>query len=294
MGTARARRPTSACRARRGRAAATVLGDLDAVDVLDQDRELVAAQARDHVAARAARATMRRPASTSISSPAAWPTLSLTSLKRSRSRNSTANGVRAGFAHARDRGVQAVEQVDAVGQAGQRVVQGLVGQALLGAQALADLRAQLAVGPRPVRACAPRRATSSSACAAFRRSCARLRARPLSMWWATKVSSSWSRCGEADRPAYSSAPRSRRPPPRRGTAARRASSAPCGPKLRTVPLRLERRRCRCGRPAAARPVRDHVLGQALGQLARFAHGGRARRSSTGTRARSPSSDSSAM
>ena len=45
-----------------------------------------------------------------------------------------------------DRMAQAIEQVGTVGQAGQVVVQGLVGQALLGTQAFADLGQQLLVG----------------------------------------------------------------------------------------------------------------------------------------------------
>jgi hypothetical protein len=45
----------------------------------------------------------------------------------------------------RQRILQAIEQVQAVGQAGQRIVHGLMGQALLGTQALADLPEQLFV-----------------------------------------------------------------------------------------------------------------------------------------------------
>src|SRR3546814_4680813 len=48
--------------------------------------------------------------------------------------------------HARYRRVQALEHDDPVGQAGQAVVAGLVGEFLLRAHALADLRAQLAIG----------------------------------------------------------------------------------------------------------------------------------------------------
>ena len=60
------------------------------VGVLEQDRELVAAEARGGVAgADAAAAAARRPR-TSSSSPAAWPRLSLTVLKSSRSMKSTA------------------------------------------------------------------------------------------------------------------------------------------------------------------------------------------------------------
>ena len=44
------------------------------------------------------------------------------------------------------RRLQPIQQLGAVGQPGQRVVAGLVGQLLLGAQALADLRQQFDVG----------------------------------------------------------------------------------------------------------------------------------------------------
>jgi hypothetical protein len=108
--------------------------------------------------------TIRRPASTSSSSPAAWPKLSLTSLKRSRSRNSTANtgDRRCGRAIARCRR----SSRRPVGQAGQRIVHGLVGQLLLDAHALADLLAQFGIGLRPARGCARSTRCSSSACAA--------------------------------------------------------------------------------------------------------------------------------
>ena len=75
----------------------------------------------------------RRATAISSWSPTWWPSESLTSLKRSRSRNRTAAaacGVRA--LGAADRLVEAVEEQHAVGQAGQRVVQGVVLQALLG------------------------------------------------------------------------------------------------------------------------------------------------------------------
>ena len=50
------------------------------------------------------------------------------------------------MARATDRRVQPLEQLRAVGQAGEAVVPRLVGQPLLGAHAFADLRAQFAVG----------------------------------------------------------------------------------------------------------------------------------------------------
>ena len=50
------------------------------------------------------------------------------------------------LAHAGDRGVEPFQQLRPVGQPGQRIVPRLVGEPLLGADALADLRAQLAIG----------------------------------------------------------------------------------------------------------------------------------------------------
>ena len=58
-------------------------------DVLQQDGELVAAEARDHVASRTA-CVSRSATSISSRSPDSWPKPSLTTLKSSRSRNSTA------------------------------------------------------------------------------------------------------------------------------------------------------------------------------------------------------------
>ena len=70
-------------------------------------------------------------------------------------------------ARALDRRGQAFEQLRAVGQAGQRVVLRLVGELLLGAHALADLRQQLGVGLGQFARARLRRAASSSACAAL-------------------------------------------------------------------------------------------------------------------------------
>ena len=61
----------------------------------------------------------------------------MTSLKRSRSRNRTATG-RPAFAPRRQRVVEPVEEQRPVGQAGQRVVQGLLGQRPLGPGPLDD------------------------------------------------------------------------------------------------------------------------------------------------------------
>ena len=71
------------------------LGELDGavrvLDVLQQDRELVAAEAGHGVAPAAGSRSRRRAMATSSWSPTWWPRLSLTILKRSRSRKSTAN-----------------------------------------------------------------------------------------------------------------------------------------------------------------------------------------------------------
>jgi hypothetical protein len=140
---------------------------------------------------------MRRATSTSSSSPAAWPMLSLTSLKRSRSRNSTAKPGRRHAARARSRPT-GVPAAAAVGQAGQRIVGGLVGQlAARRAGARRSARRSWWHWPRPVRGCARSTRASSRHARCIRRSCAACRARPLPMWWATKVSRSWSR--EAER-----------------------------------------------------------------------------------------------
>ena len=75
---------------------------------------------------------------TSRRSPRLWPRLSLTTLKWSRSRKSTAT--RRWWRRARARApVEAVDQQRAVGQAGERVVGGLVGQAVLEGLALAQV-----------------------------------------------------------------------------------------------------------------------------------------------------------
>ena len=98
----------------------------DVADAVEQHRELVAAQPGDGVAGADAAARSRCATATSSRSPTWWPRLSLTILKRSRSRNRTASGRsgwRAGRASAL---VEAVEEQRAVGQAGQRVVQGVV------------------------------------------------------------------------------------------------------------------------------------------------------------------------
>ena len=90
------------------------------VDVLAQDGELVAAEARDGVLGAQRAAQPAGDVDESLS-PAPWPSVSLTTLKPSRSRNSTATAGAAPRAGAGRR--QPVAEQRAVGQAGQRVVQ---------------------------------------------------------------------------------------------------------------------------------------------------------------------------
>ena len=99
-------------------------------DVLEEDGELVAAHAGDRVArAQGARRAARDRCSSW--SPTWWPSESLTALKPSRSRKSTAAPppVRAAPRPAQ-RPVEPVDEERAVGQPGQRVVQGVVLQTL--------------------------------------------------------------------------------------------------------------------------------------------------------------------
>ena len=82
----------------------------------------------------------RRATAISSWSPTWWPSESLTSLKRSRSRNRTAAAARRRRAlGAADRLVEAVEEQHAVRQAGERVVQRVVLEALLGLLAVGDV-----------------------------------------------------------------------------------------------------------------------------------------------------------
>ena len=69
---------------------ATSIAPRSVVEVLEQDGELVAAEAGRGVGRAQAPPASRSVTATSSSSPAAWPRLSLTVLKLSRSRNSTA------------------------------------------------------------------------------------------------------------------------------------------------------------------------------------------------------------
>ena len=81
----------------------------------------------------------RRATSMSTSSPAAWPRLSLISLKSSRSRNSTAQPLLLA-ARAGDRVAHALGEQRAVGEAGDRVVERLVRELRLEGAALARRR----------------------------------------------------------------------------------------------------------------------------------------------------------
>ena len=83
-------------------------------------------------------ASRRRPTSRSMASPASWPRLSLTSLKSSRSRNRTAR--ESGSRPAAVEGMlQAIAEQGAVGQLGQRIVEGAVGELALQVLALGDV-----------------------------------------------------------------------------------------------------------------------------------------------------------
>ena len=111
------------------------LGDLDASVApprtsTSEDRELVAAEAGGGVAGRT-QVMSRSATATSSSSPTAWPRLSLTVLKSSRSMNSTRDaGAVVGARHGV--GDPFAEQ-RAVGQTGQRVVERLVRELVLDA-----------------------------------------------------------------------------------------------------------------------------------------------------------------
>jgi hypothetical protein len=120
--------------------------------VLEDHRELVAAQARHRVGRAHARVS-RAATAFSSSSPTWWPSESLMVLKRSRSMNMKRE---AGVVARRvdDALLEAVVQQHAVGQPGERVARGQVLGALLGALRLVTL-----VEVPVIRsACPPRRA----------------------------------------------------------------------------------------------------------------------------------------
>ena len=119
------------------------------VEVLEQDRELVAAEAGDEPVGAAAGdgvvgpqdAVRRRPSATSSSSPTAWLKLSLMRLKRSRSRNMTAQRCSGSRDRARP-GSTTGDRGTAPGWAApvRRVVQRAAAQELLGRLADGDVR----------------------------------------------------------------------------------------------------------------------------------------------------------
>ena len=91
-------------------------------DARQQQTELVAAEARDAVATRAARSRSLPPISWSRRSPLWCPSVSLTSLKRSRSRIISATPLPS-RARRQDRLLRAVVEEAAIRQVGQRVVE---------------------------------------------------------------------------------------------------------------------------------------------------------------------------
>ena len=99
-------------------------------DVLDQQRELITAQPRRHVGVAARPRTAAVPAATSSSSPTLWPIVSLTTLKSSRSTNSTPAVVPSRRVASQPAGGPVLEQ-QPVGQPGQRVVERPVLELLL-------------------------------------------------------------------------------------------------------------------------------------------------------------------
>ena len=107
---------SSAARSRRPAALARRL-----VARVEHDRELVAAEPRQRVARRAAPSSRRGPIWRSTSSPAWWPSVSLSSLKPSRSISSSATS-RVGV---RDRLPEPRQQMAAVAEPGQVVGDGL-------------------------------------------------------------------------------------------------------------------------------------------------------------------------
>ena len=126
------------------------LGVVPVVEVLAEDRRTRRRRSGPRCRPGAGPRRRRSAVSTSSWSPAPWPRLSLTTLKWSRSQKRTATPVPV---RRRGRGPgEAVEQQRAVGQAGERVVGGLVLEPALEALPLADVAgdhrqpADLAVG----------------------------------------------------------------------------------------------------------------------------------------------------
>ena len=95
-------------------------------------RELVAAEPRDRVGAAQQRRQAAAPSAPAARRRRAWPSVSLTSLKRSRSRSSDRERRARRGAAARSAWLEAVGEQRAVGQPGERVVQRRVACLLLG------------------------------------------------------------------------------------------------------------------------------------------------------------------
>ena len=135
-------RPSSrngACRLCRTRSA-MIVASRALADVVEQQRELVAAEAGDGVVGPQRRLEPARDRLAAAGRRRAWPSESLTTLKRSRSRNSTAAQHSGWWRWARRIDlVEAVDEQDAVGQAGERVVQRVVLQPALGLAAVGDV-----------------------------------------------------------------------------------------------------------------------------------------------------------
>ncbi len=112
---------------------------------MDQDRELVAAQAGDHVLrAHRGHDALGHLHQQLVAGGVADAVVD--QLEPVQVQEQHREGHAVAQLRALDRAGHAVEQVGAVGQPGEGVVQGLVGEALLGAHALADLGDQLLVG----------------------------------------------------------------------------------------------------------------------------------------------------
>ncbi|MNV23767.1 hypothetical protein D3C71_1148010 [compost metagenome] len=135
--------------------------------------------------------TIRLATSTSIWSPAAWPMLSLTSLKRSRSRNSTA---KPWLSLARARTIASSNRSSRCRRLGSPVSASCM--AWWVRRCSARRRSPIWPSSLSLTSASSRVRSSTrfsrSACALRNRSWSRWRASPLPMFWATKVSSRWS------------------------------------------------------------------------------------------------------
>ena len=122
------------------RAARDLLGLVARQDSVEQDRELVAADPGHGVAGTERSTVRRRAVATSSWSPTAWLKPSLTTLKRSRSRNRTAHWCSGSRSRSPQGLRQPIEEQGAVRQAGEGVVKRVVNQLLLGRLAIGDVR----------------------------------------------------------------------------------------------------------------------------------------------------------